>query len=43
MTLSDREYQEMRDDALTVLRAVGVETGGANVQFAVDPRAAAGS
>jgi carbamoyl-phosphate synthase large subunit len=38
MTLSDREYQDMRDDALTVLRAVGVETGGANVQFAVDPR-----
>jgi carbamoyl-phosphate synthase large subunit len=38
MTLSDREYQELRDDALTVLRAVGVETGGANVQFAVDPR-----
>ncbi|MFL5879708.1 MAG: carbamoyl-phosphate synthase large subunit [Actinomycetota bacterium] len=38
MTLSDREYQAMRDDALTVLRAVGVETGGANVQFAVDPR-----
>src|SRR6266511_3204579 len=36
MTLSDREYQAMRDDALTVLRAVGVETGGANVQFAVD-------
>jgi len=38
MTLSDREYQDMRDDSLTVLRAVGVETGGANVQFAVDPR-----
>jgi carbamoyl-phosphate synthase large subunit len=37
MTLSDREYQAMRDDSLTVLRAVGVETGGANVQFAVDP------
>jgi carbamoyl-phosphate synthase large subunit len=37
MTLSDREYQAMRDDALAVLRAVGVETGGANVQFAVDP------
>ena len=37
MTLSDPEYQDMRDDALTVLRAVGVETGGANVQFAVDP------
>ncbi len=37
MTLSDVEYQAMRDDALQVLRAVGVETGGANVQFAVDP------
>jgi len=36
MTLSDREYQAMRDESLTVLRAVGVETGGANVQFAVD-------
>ena len=36
-TLSDREYQEMRDDAITVLRAIGVETGGSNVQFAVDP------
>ena len=37
MTLSDREYQEMRDEAITVLRAIGVETGGSNVQFAVDP------
>jgi len=37
-TLTDREYQEMRDEALTVLRAIGVETGGSNVQFAVDPR-----
>jgi len=37
MTLSDREYQEMRDDAIACLRAVGVETGGSNVQFAVDP------
>ncbi|MDH3464246.1 MAG: carbamoyl-phosphate synthase large subunit, partial [Acidimicrobiia bacterium] len=37
-TLSDREYQEMRDDAIEVLRAIGVETGGSNVQFAVDPR-----
>jgi carbamoyl-phosphate synthase large subunit len=37
MTLTDREYQAMRDDALQVMRAVGVETGGANVQFAVDP------
>ncbi len=36
-TLSDREYQAMRDDALTCLRAIGVETGGSNVQFAVDP------
>jgi carbamoyl-phosphate synthase large subunit len=37
-TLTDREYQAMRDDALAVLRAIGVETGGSNVQFAVDPR-----
>jgi len=37
-TLSDREYQEMRDDAIAVLRAIGVETGGSNVQFAVDPK-----
>jgi carbamoyl-phosphate synthase large subunit len=36
-TLSDREYQEMRNDAIEVLRAIGVETGGSNVQFAVDP------
>ncbi len=36
-TLSDREYQSMRDAAIEVLRVVGVETGGANVQFAVDP------
>ncbi len=36
-TLTDREYQAMRDDALACLRAVGVETGGSNVQFAVDP------
>jgi carbamoyl-phosphate synthase large subunit len=37
MTLSDVEYQEMRDDALTCLRAIGVDTGGSNVQFAVEP------
>ena len=37
-TLTDREYQDMRDSALKVLRAIGVETGGSNVQFAVDPR-----
>ena len=36
-TLSDREYQEMRDDSLKVLAAIGVETGGSNVQWAVDP------
>jgi carbamoyl-phosphate synthase large subunit len=36
-TLSDVEYQEMRDDAFRVLRRVGVETGGSNVQFAVHP------
>jgi carbamoyl-phosphate synthase large subunit len=37
-TLTDREYQRMRDAALDCLRAIGVETGGSNVQFAVDPR-----
>ncbi|MCB1247008.1 MAG: carbamoyl-phosphate synthase large subunit, partial [Acidimicrobiia bacterium] len=37
MTLSDREYQEMRDEAIACLRIIGVETGGSNVQFAVDP------
>jgi len=36
-TLTDREYQRMRDAAFAILRRVGVETGGANVQFAVDP------
>ncbi len=36
-TLSDVEYQAMRDDAFRVLRRVGVETGGSNVQFAVHP------
>src|SRR4051812_17091741 len=38
MTLTDREYQVMRDMAFAVIRAVGVETGGSNIQFAVDPR-----
>ncbi|MGO9754572.1 MAG: carbamoyl-phosphate synthase large subunit [Solirubrobacteraceae bacterium] len=37
-TLSDRQYQMLRDQAITVIRAVGVETGGSNVQFAVNPR-----
>ena len=36
-TLSDVEYQQMRDAAFACLRRVGVETGGSNVQFAVDP------
>ena len=36
-TLSDVEYQAMRDDAFTCIRRVGVETGGSNIQFAVDP------
>jgi carbamoyl-phosphate synthase large subunit len=37
MTLTDREYQHMRDVGIDVLRAVGVETGGCNIQFAVQP------
>ena len=36
-TLTDREYQLMRDAALKVIREIGVETGGSNIQFAVDP------
>jgi carbamoyl-phosphate synthase large subunit len=36
-TLSDVQYQQLRDQALKVIRAVGVETGGSNIQFAVDP------
>jgi carbamoyl-phosphate synthase large subunit len=36
-TLSDREYQAMRDDAFKVIRRVGVATGGSNIQFAIDP------
>ena len=37
MTLTDREYQRMRDLAIAVIRAVGVDTGGSNIQFAVEP------
>ena len=37
MTLTDRQYQQLRDQAIAVIRAVGVETGGSNVQFAVNP------
>ncbi|MFM7808680.1 MAG: carbamoyl phosphate synthase large subunit, partial [Planctomycetota bacterium] len=38
MTLSDKEYQRMRDAAFAIMRAVGVETGGSNVQFAINPK-----
>jgi carbamoyl-phosphate synthase large subunit len=38
MTLTDREYQHMRDVGIAVLREVGVDTGGCNIQFAIDPR-----
>jgi carbamoyl-phosphate synthase large subunit len=41
LTLSDREYQTMRDQALRCIRAIGVETGGSNVQFAVHPETGA--
>ena len=37
-TLTDKQYQKLRDQAIAVIRAVGVETGGSNVQFAVNPR-----
>ncbi|HMY76586.1 MAG TPA: carbamoyl-phosphate synthase large subunit, partial [Blastocatellia bacterium] len=37
-TLTDREYQMMRDAAIKIIRKVGVETGGSNIQFAVSPR-----
>jgi carbamoyl-phosphate synthase large subunit len=37
MTLTDREYQRMRDLAISIIRAVGVDTGGCNIQFAVNP------
>ncbi len=38
LTLTDKEYQTMRDAALAVLREIGIETGGSNVQFAVNPK-----
>ncbi len=37
-TLTDREYQEMRDAAIAIIREIGVETGGSNVQFALNPK-----
>ena len=41
MTLTDREYQRLRDAARAVMTEIGVETGGANVQFSVDPKTGA--
>jgi carbamoyl-phosphate synthase large subunit len=38
LTLTDREYQELRDLSIAVIRAVGVDTGGCNIQFAVHPQ-----
>ena len=38
MTLSDKEYQRMRNGAIAIMREVGVDTGGSNVQFAVNPK-----
>ena len=38
LTLTDKEYQRMRNASIAVLREIGVETGGSNVQFAVDPK-----
>jgi carbamoyl-phosphate synthase large subunit len=37
MTLSDRQYQEMRNEAKAIIRKIGVDTGGSNIQFAVEP------
>src|SRR5947207_10914183 len=36
-TLSDKEYQRMRDAAIRIIREIGVETGGSNIQFAINP------
>src|SRR3989337_1054910 len=37
-TLTDKEYQRMRDASIAVIREIGVETGGSNIQFAIHPR-----
>src|SRR4029434_2946539 len=37
LTLTDKEYHRMRDAARRIIRRVGVETGGSNIQFAIDP------
>jgi len=36
--LTDKEYQRMRDASLAVIREIGVETGGSNIQFAINPK-----
>ena len=38
MTLTDREYQDLRNDAIKVIREIGVDTGGSNIQFSVNPK-----
>lgn len=38
LTLTDKEYQAMRDASFAILREIGVDTGGSNVQFAIDPK-----
>lgn len=37
-TLTDREFQRLRDQAIRIIREIGVETGGSNIQFAVNPK-----
>ncbi len=38
MTLTDKEYQRMRDAAFGIIREIGVDTGGSNIQFGMDPK-----
>ena len=38
LTLTDKEFQKMRNDSIKVIREIGVDTGGANVQFAINPK-----
>ena len=38
LTLTDKEYQKMRSSSISILREIGVDTGGSNVQFAVNPK-----
>ncbi len=42
-TLTDKEYQKLRDASLAIIRAIGVETGGSNIQFAINPNPPAGT